>query len=155
MAFALVFTFFCIVFFFWLIFHCKHYFSEGQWTTPYVFKGYQSQGERRCREWLERRFQRRFDRVRPDWLRNPMHTERRNLELDCYNEELKLAVEYNGRQHYFYTPKFHKSRQDFHYTQLKDKIKKELCHLHGIRLIVVPFNELNVEAYLEKELADM
>jgi hypothetical protein len=37
----------------------------------------------------------RFKSVRPGWLENPLTG--RNLELDCYNEYLKLALEYNGK----------------------------------------------------------
>lgn len=47
----------------------------------------------------------KFNPARPDWLKNP-HTGR-NMELDCYNEKLGIAVEYNGRQHYEYSPHFH------------------------------------------------
>lgn len=50
--------------------------------------------ERICKITLEILTGYRFESVRPDWLRNPLTG--RNLELDCYNDTLKLALEYNG-----------------------------------------------------------
>tara|TARA_R110002167_G_scaffold339591_1_gene547441 strand:- start:49 stop:1068 length:1020 start_codon:yes stop_codon:yes gene_type:complete len=39
-----------------------------------------------------------FPNIRPEWLRNPETG--RALELDCYNEELAIAFELQGRHHY-------------------------------------------------------
>jgi hypothetical protein len=93
--------------------------------------------EDRCREVLEEIFGKRFPTVRPSFLKNP-HTGK-NLELDCYNDELKLAVEYNGEQHYKYTSKFHRSTEDFKYQLWKDELKAKLCLIEGVELIVVPY----------------
>ena len=48
-----------------------------------------------CRKILEFLFKKEFPKKRPTWLKY-----KRNLELDYYNEELKIALEYNGPQHY-------------------------------------------------------
>lgn len=75
--------------------------------------------------------------IRPNFLRNPVTG--KNLELDCYNEEYSIAVEYNGIQHYKYPSAFHKSEEEF-YNQLKrDKLKKKLCDENGVYLIPVPY----------------
>ena len=38
-----------------------------------------------------------FIKIRPPWLRNPLGG--RNLEIDAWNDELKLACEFQGYQH--------------------------------------------------------
>ena len=58
-----------------------------------------SYGEKLCRELLEMWFfeNKVLYNYRPDWLKNPLTG--KNLELDIYYPELKLAVEFNGMQH--------------------------------------------------------
>lgn len=41
------------------------------------------------------------------------YNKRKFYELDGYNEEYKIAFEYNGRQHYIRHPKWHKTEQEF------------------------------------------
>ena len=43
-----------------------------------------------------------------------------------FNEEHKLAFEYDGAQHQHYTPHFHQNEDHFRYRQLLDKLKSEL-----------------------------
>ena len=69
----------------------------------------ESKGEKECRKVLENLFNKPFSKSRPDFLRNPVTGGNFNLELDCYNQELSLAVEYNGIQHYKYVPYFHRN----------------------------------------------
>jgi len=98
-----------------------------------------SKGERKCKEFLEYLFQKKFEKVRPDFLINPVTHQ--PLELDCYNDELKLAVEYNGKQHYVYNKMMHQNSKDtFRNQQYRDHIKKDLCEKNGIRLIIVPYS---------------
>lgn len=96
-----------------------------------------SSGEAECKRVLEKYFNKPFHKYRPNFLNNPITDN--NLELDCYNEEVGLAVEYNGAQHYKYTPYFHKSKEAFHNQQYRDYIKRDLCKKNGIRLIEVPY----------------
>ena len=63
----------------------------------------------------------------------------RNLELDAYNEELHIALEYNGRQHYEYTPRFHRSLDDFEKQVYRDELKKKLCDANNVSLLIVPY----------------
>ena len=65
-----------------------------------------SKGEIECRTVLENIFKRPFRKKRPSFLENKALNNGLNLEIDCYNEELKLGCEYNGRQHYKFTPFF-------------------------------------------------
>jgi hypothetical protein len=96
--------------------------------------------ETRCREILERIFGVPFPRTRPAWLRNDERGTgtMRKLELDCYNEQLSLALEYNGRQHRVYPNTFHETRQQFDDQQKRDRLKVRRCAEEGVRLIVVP-----------------
>lgn len=97
-----------------------------------------SKGEEMCKSFVEFYFQKPFTKTRPDFLKNPVTGE--NLELDLYNPELKLAIEYNGSQHYHYNSFMHKnSRDKFQNQQYRDLIKKDLCAKANITLVVVPY----------------
>ena len=78
-----------------------------------------------------------FINVRPKWLHN-IETGV-SLELDCYNEDLKLAVEYNGIQHYKWPNFTNQSYQQFINQVRRDDLKKRLCEKYGIYLINVPY----------------
>jgi hypothetical protein len=61
-------------------------------------------------------------------------------EFDGYSEKLKLAIEYNGEQHYEFVNFFHKNGViDLEKQQKDDRIKIQLCHNNGIYLIVIPY----------------
>jgi GTPase SAR1 family protein len=62
----------------------------------------------------------------------------KNLELDGYNEQLGIAFEYQGIQHRTFTPRFHKSREDFKKQVQRDVYKKKICEERGIRLLEIP-----------------
>ena len=72
------------------------------------------------------------------------------MELDCYDENLRLAVEYNGAQHYKYIPYFHKNKEAFLNQKYRDELKRHLCKENKITLIEVPntINVNNIESYL-------
>lgn len=95
-----------------------------------------SKGEIECRRVVEEIFKRPFKKIRPDFLKN---ANGHNLELDIYNDELKLAVEYNGRQHYEFVPYFHRTRDSFNNQKQRDFIKRLLCEKNNINLIEVPY----------------
>jgi hypothetical protein len=99
----------------------------------------ESKGEAECRRVLQKIFGRPFLSQRPDFLRNPVTGGEFNLELDCYNSELKLAIEYNGIQHYKYVPYFHKNYEHFINQKYRDDMKRRMCKDNGIILIEVPY----------------
>lgn len=116
-------------------------------------RGFESRGERECRRYMEQRFGCVFQKTRPSFLKNPVTGE--NLELDMYNEDLRLGVEYNGRQHYRFSSHFHQNSNDrFQNQQYRDLIKKQLCQEHGVTLIIVPYwvKIHEIPEFLEKEL---
>lgn len=137
----------------------RYVISEKEKASPALKKeNRDSKGEIECRRVLENLFQKPFKKARPNMLRNPVTSDENsnnNLELDCYNEELKLAVEYNGVQHYTYTPFFHKNKETFQNQKYRDHIKREACKNSGIALIEVPYTVKieNIENFLKKEIS--
>ena len=86
----------------------------------------------------EHLFGKPFIKVRPDWLRPT--PESAPLELDGYNEELGIAIEYNGIQHYQYHPFFHNNDSEkFKAQQQRDTWKEKTCKQRGIKFIKVPY----------------
>lgn len=86
---------------------------------------------------LSNLLQKPFTKARPSWLKNiktgyPM-------ELDMYNEELKLAIEYNGPQHYQIIRPFTNTMEEVQELREKDILKSQLCRDHGVRLITIPY----------------
>jgi hypothetical protein len=82
-----------------------------------------------------------FDTVRPDFLRNPETG--RNLEIDCYNDQLKIGVEYNGIQHYVYPNFTGQTYEQFIAQARRDQYKIRACDENGVYLIVVPYTVPN------------
>lgn len=119
--------------------------SQSQFQSQRNFG--ESKGEIECRRVLEHFFKRPFNKSRPDFLRNEVTGNINNLELDCFNQELKLAVEYNGIQHYKFTPYFHKSHEHFLTQKYRDYMKRNLCRDAGITLIEVPYTVQNNKIY--------
>lgn len=91
-----------------------------------------------CRTVVEKMFNQKFPSVRPDWLNN--QKTQKNMEIDMYNEKLKLGFEYNGVQHYEYNKFFHKSFADFEAQVERDKAKKEICEQNGVKIIYIPYH---------------
>lgn len=113
-------------------------------------KSFESNGERECRRVLELIYNKPFPKQRPDFLKNNIISNN-NLELDCFNQEVGVGLEYNGRQHYEFTPKFHKTRDSFHNLKYRDDLKKRLCKRFNVLLITVPYTipVLQIENYIK------
>ena len=94
--------------------------------------------ESRCRDVLEDYFGVEFNKIRPDFLRNPETG--RNMEIDMFNEELGLGLEYNGSQHYHFNPFWHQNEEGFEKQKYRDKLKMRLCKENNVNIIVVPYN---------------
>ncbi len=97
---------------------------------PYCREFY---NEKKCRSIFENIFDKKF-------LKNRKVLNCR-LELDGYCDELKLAFEYNGEQHYKRHPYWHKKSGVFEKQQQNDRLKARLCEEKGINLIVIPYTE--------------
>jgi hypothetical protein len=142
--------------------------QQGTWSSNYTYvppsepindiknvnQPKESKGEKECRYVLESIFNKPFNKYRPDFLNNPVTGGEHNLELDCYNPQMKLAVEYNGVQHEKFVPYFHKNKEAFLNQKYRDLLKKKLCEENGINLITVPHTVKhdNIKIYLMKKL---
>src|SRR5207253_2234671 len=90
-------------------------------------------------------FKKQFIHTREiDWLINPLTGY--HLELDCYNEELAVALEYQGITHYKW-PNYLQNKPNTRYAFEKainrDKIKRQLCKDNNVFLIEIPFTIKN------------
>lgn len=112
-------------------------------------------GERLVRTAIEHLTAQPFPKCRPDWLKS---TGGRKMELDGYNEQLRLAFEHQGRQHYrvnFFT----KTRSNLNKRISADRRKYLICKKRSIKLITIPqvgadIQEQDLEQYLRKKLSE-
>jgi hypothetical protein len=82
------------------------------------------------------------ENIRPGWLVSRNGTK---LELDLYLEEMNVAIEIQGIQHYEFTPRFHKTYQDFIDQKDRDEQKRNLCYGNRVRLIEIASSmDLNI-----------
>lgn len=103
------------------------------------------------RKIFENIFDVKFNKTRPDWLKNPLTN--RKLELDGFNPSINIAFKYNGPHHYkniWYS-------SDLEKQQLCDKIKKEKCKEKNIILITIPYTIKynNLENYITKKVINL
>ena len=120
--------------------HVKH---SKSWCPN--CSAYKSENE--CREIFERLTNKKFVKIRPKWLEK--------LELDGYNEELKLAFEYQGIQHYKHDHYFHKNEGDSPALKIRDARKLEICNNESITLIIIPYTIKNLEEHIKKILIEL
>lgn len=100
--------------------------------------------EEECREVFESIYNKPFENQRPGWL---LSEKGWRMELDGYNEELKIAFEYNGIQHYKNVKYFHNPLKR---RQFLDKLKLDLCEKNGVKLYVIPYTVKNLRDYIEE-----
>ena len=115
------------------------------WLNPPMEKGeYGSLGERYCIEFMEILFPgHKFPKVRPAWLKNTVHKTNRCLELDGYCEDLAIALEYNGVQHYEWPNFTGMTWEQFMKQRERDQLKEEVCIEKKICLIRIPYTVPN------------
>ncbi len=109
--------------------------EEAVEEPKYVPKGYKR--EQKVCQFLESHYGKGFPTAHPEFLKNPKTG--RNLELDCFNEALKIGAEVNGEQHYVFPNSFHKTETEFTEQVWRDQFKKEQCDNTGTYLVTVPY----------------
>lgn len=65
------------------------------------------------------------------------------LELDGYNNTLKLAFEYQGIQHYKKVDFFHRTEGSFEAQLERDRLTKERCEQNGVKLLIISYKIKN------------
>lgn len=92
-------------------------------------------GEEICRMYFEALFRKPFPKCRPTFLYTGPHGV---MELDGYCEELRLAFEHHGLQHYRRVSRFQPTEQDFREQQRRDADKLNACRAAGVTVIETP-----------------
>lgn len=111
-----------------------------QWGKPD-----KSEGEKQCAQILANLTDKEFETIRSPDLINPETGQM--MEIDVYNDELKLGLEYNGPQHYEFPNWTNCSYDEFRKQIARDEIKRMKCQENGIKLIEVPYTVKEVELY--------
>lgn len=76
-----------------------------------------------------------------------------NPRIDFYLPIYNAFIEFNGIQHYEFTPAFHKTEEGFNRQIERDKRVKEYCKRNKIKLIVIKYNQIEeIENILNKKL---
>ena len=101
--------------------------------------------EKRVHQLLEQKLNIHFTKKR---IYYDITNSKKFYELDGYNEENKIAFEYNGEQHYIYPHHWHRTEQQFIDLQSRDKNKAAYCIDNGIKLIIVPYF-VNIKEYID------
>lgn len=76
------------------------------------------------------------------------------MKLDVYCPRFKLAAEYHGRQHFYYTSRFFDSKYDFEQAQRRDEVKAQYCEDNGIALIVFRYCDSLTEKSVYDRMLD-
>jgi hypothetical protein len=101
--------------------------------------------EKECRNIIESFVSKSFPKLKPKWLQG--------LELDGYCAALRLAMEYQGEQHYKILKHWHKNgEEDLQKQQDRDRRKLELCHAHGVQVVVIPYWIKDKREFIRVEL---
>jgi hypothetical protein len=80
------------------------------------------------------------------FVRNTRRVLANGLELDGYNEYMKLGIEYMGAQHYVENVKFfHREEGSFEAQQRRDEEKLAQCKAQGINLIRIHYSNNTFE----------
>ena len=126
--------------------------NPSQESIPQKKVSFESKGETECRRAIEKITGKPFPRARPNFLKNGVSGH--NLELDCFNSDLNIAIEYNGEQHYKFTPYFFKNKEAFYNVKYRDEMKQRLCDSNGVKLLIVPYtvNVKDIENFIRQNL---
>lgn len=138
----------------------QHFAEEAQHKAPCLKKTQvRTKSEQRCIDILEKTLGRPFPTSYPNWLRwrgRDGRGQPRPMELDGYNEELGIALEFSGPLHTKHHPEYETYTAYFDRV-CKDREKIRQCRENNVHLIVVDMRtpERHLDAYIKSRLADI
>ena len=99
--------------------------------------------EQLCKQLLEQKLGFKFKKKR-------FYFDDSLFEWDGYNEEHKIAFEYQGYQHYEFPNAFHKTEDSFLLQQIRDHYKEQYAKKNSITLLVIPYTKKdNLKEYID------
>jgi len=124
-----------------------HDIKKGSWC-PTCGKGVR---ERLCRHYFEQLTHGEFLSVKPKWLLNKNGN---RMELDGLCEELSLAFEHQGKQHYQKVDHFNRRKETLRWRLESDELKRKICDKRSITLIEVPYwiESKDLPEWIENEI---
>lgn len=112
--------------------------SSGNTWCPYCNH---STAEKICRLVFEKAYDADFPTLKPKWM---LYKNKKTLELDGYNEELKIAFEHNGSQHYIVDGYFTRTEESLKSIKDRDEFKLMTCARDDIKVKLVIIRELDI-----------
>ena len=106
--------------------------QSGRWCPRCSSSRYL--GEEACRQFFERAFGTTFPKQKPAWLTGASG---KRLELDGFNETLKIAFEHHGDHKFRAGTRFARSESDVAALQARMKEKARICARHDVVLVEV------------------
>ena len=76
------------------------------------------------------------------------------IRADFYLPKENCVIEFNGKQHYEYDPKYHKSEGSFKYQQERDKQLEIYCLKNNINLLVFRYEDFK-SGKMKKDITEM
>lgn len=89
----------------------------------------------------------------PEWLTSSVGA---RLELDIFIDELNIAAEVQGDQHFSFTPFFHSNKEDFENQKKRDEHKRYVCRKQGIKFYeIITEKDADIMIYEISEMLDI
>lgn len=109
-------------------------------------------GERRVSQWLDNNNIKYYRQYAFDECKHE-----RKLRFDFYLPELNTCIEYQGEQHFkpiaFYDEDYSDTLSKYKSQVFRDNIKRDFCTKNDIRLIEIPYWEINhIDSFLHKTI---